>query len=135
MTDLRRITNLRLEEARLLLRASRPSGAYYLAGYSLECALKACIASNFRKFQMPPKKVVIDAHTHKLEDLVTVAGIKGALDAEIATNSDFATNWGTAKDWQVESRYIEWSMQEARDLISAIATTKSGVLRWIKQFW
>jgi hypothetical protein len=42
--DLQSLSRWRLLEARALLRAGLPNGAYYLAGYSIECALKACIA-------------------------------------------------------------------------------------------
>jgi hypothetical protein len=42
--DFRTLAELRAEEARVLLRSRRQLGAYYLAGYAVECALKACIA-------------------------------------------------------------------------------------------
>ena len=40
-SDLRNLAEWRLIEAKTLLKVS-PSGAYYLAGYAAECALKAC---------------------------------------------------------------------------------------------
>ena len=42
--DLQLLANIRLDEAKALLAASLPAGAYYLAGYAVECGLKACIA-------------------------------------------------------------------------------------------
>jgi HEPN domain-containing protein len=42
--DLQSLSNLRLADARALLSAGRFAAAYYLAGYAVECALKACIA-------------------------------------------------------------------------------------------
>jgi HEPN domain-containing protein len=42
--DLQKLAAIRLKEAKLLLAANAPDGAYYLAGYAVECALKACIA-------------------------------------------------------------------------------------------
>lgn len=47
--ELRNLAKLRLAEAQTLLAAARWSGAYYLSGYSVECALKACIAKNTRR--------------------------------------------------------------------------------------
>jgi HEPN domain-containing protein len=43
-TDLQTLARLRLTEAKVLLRAGQHAGAYYLAGYVIECALKACVA-------------------------------------------------------------------------------------------
>ena len=41
--ELQRLSLERIEDARALLAAKQWSGAYYLAGYSLECALKSCV--------------------------------------------------------------------------------------------
>lgn len=38
--DLQSLSRWRLLEAKALLGANLPSGAYYLAGYAVECALK-----------------------------------------------------------------------------------------------
>ncbi len=43
-SDFQRLTRLRLDEAKVLLANERYQGAYYLIGYAVECALKACIA-------------------------------------------------------------------------------------------
>ena len=34
--------------------------AYYMIGYCVECALKACIAKQIRRFDFPDKKLVLD---------------------------------------------------------------------------
>jgi hypothetical protein len=41
--ELRQLAEDRLRDAECLLAAGRWSGAYYLAGYAVECGLKACI--------------------------------------------------------------------------------------------
>lgn len=43
--DFQRVSEIRLRESRALLAAGFPEGAYYLAGYAVECALKACIGT------------------------------------------------------------------------------------------
>jgi hypothetical protein len=45
-TDLQELADIRIEEAAALLALTppKPDGAYYLAGYAVELALKACIA-------------------------------------------------------------------------------------------
>ena len=42
--DLQELSKVRLKEATALLKLGLFDGAYYLAGYAVECALKACIA-------------------------------------------------------------------------------------------
>lgn len=41
-TELQRLAIERLADARALLTTKRWSGAFYLAGYAVECGLKAC---------------------------------------------------------------------------------------------
>ena len=42
--DLEALVDLRVKEAQLLFDNKCYEGAYYLLGYALECAIKACIA-------------------------------------------------------------------------------------------
>jgi hypothetical protein len=118
-----------------LLTQSEWSGAYYLAGYAIECALKACIGKNFKKYYMPDLKVIKDSHTHDLTELVRVAEIKPSLDALIGTDAKFQLNWTIVKDWNEASRYSIWSENEARDLYEAITQRGHGVFRWAKLHW
>jgi HEPN domain-containing protein len=53
--DLRALSRVRLSEARALFKAGLPDGAYYLAGYAVECALKACIAKETQRYEFPEK--------------------------------------------------------------------------------
>jgi HEPN domain-containing protein len=43
-TDLQILAEDRLKDAEVLLAKGRFAAAYYLAGYAVECGLKACIA-------------------------------------------------------------------------------------------
>jgi hypothetical protein len=49
------LARARFAEANLLLESGFPSGAYYLAGYAIECELKAFIAAVFRANEIPGK--------------------------------------------------------------------------------
>jgi len=71
--DLQNIALTRLKEVEVLLENRQYSGAYYLSGYVIECALKACIAKQTRKFDFHDKKTAIESYTHDLEKLVKVA--------------------------------------------------------------
>lgn len=42
--EFQQLSKVRLQEARALLKMGLSDGAYYLAGYAVEFALKACIA-------------------------------------------------------------------------------------------
>ena len=135
-TALQRISSLRVREARSLLRAGHPPGAYYLVGYAVECALKACVAGQVKQYDFPDKKLVNAAYTHNLEDLVKVAGLSLAFKRACQGNSDLAVNWAVVKDWSESSRYkIEITAAEARDMVSACTSRKNGVLTWIKSKW
>jgi len=50
-----------------------------LAGYALECTLKADIAKQVKQFDFPDKKLANDSYTHKLTDLVITTGLKQKL--------------------------------------------------------
>jgi hypothetical protein len=132
--DFRTLAQLRADEARILLKNRRQLGAYYLAGYAVECALKACIAKQRKRFELPPKRRSVERmYSHDLEILLEIAGLRTQLDKEIETNGDFAANWDTVKDWTAESRY-KTSGLNAKDLYNAV-TGPNGVLPWIRLRW
>ena len=54
-TDFQKLAEERIAEAKILLDAGKWSGAYYLAGYAVECALKACIAKMTKSEDFPDK--------------------------------------------------------------------------------
>ena len=66
-TDLQRIAVAHLEAARSLLESRHWGPAYYLAGYSVECGLKACIAHQVLEHDFPDRQTVNDSYTHDLE--------------------------------------------------------------------
>lgn len=59
------------------LRNRRHSAAYYVAGYVVECALKACLAKKARRHEFPPKpdEVRKSYYTHDLQDLAKASGL------------------------------------------------------------
>jgi HEPN domain-containing protein len=52
-TDFQEIAELRLKESKALLATGFAEGAYYLAGYAVECALKSCIAKSTENMISP----------------------------------------------------------------------------------
>ena len=61
-TDLQQLADVRIAEAHALLTLAVPmsDGAYYLAGYAVECALKACIAKTVNQHDFPDKELATD---------------------------------------------------------------------------
>jgi hypothetical protein len=136
-TELRQLVDDRLLDARSLLDASRWSGAYYLAGYAMECGLKACVLAFVERTGQifHDKRFSERCFTHKLIDLIDVAGLKEEHEDLLKTNKTFAFFWGDAKDWTEAARYQQKTEKEATDLYEAITNDPDGVLRWIRTNW
>ena len=139
--DFQQLAELRIQEAKALLAAGFPEGAYYLAGYAVECALKACIARKTQEFDFPEKKRVNDSHTHDLGKLLVLAGLSEEIQLEFAANTAMEWRWGIVRDWSEESRYQMFQggeaerIQRATLMINVIGSRHGGVMQWIKQRW
>ena len=133
--DFQEIAVLRFEESRVLLAAGFSDGAYYLAGYAVECALKSCIAKRTREHDFPDKKLVNDSHTHDLTKLLQLAELKVDLEQAMQGNPAMQSSWDAVQDWSETSRYERKSLQEATDLLVAIEDQNGGLLPWIKLHW
>ena len=127
--DLKEVALIRLDDARVLLENERYEGAYYLCGYVVECALKACIAKQTRQYDFPDKRLAGKVFTHNLERLVELADLKSEIDQEIGKDKAFKYNWSVVKDWSEESRYQKHGAEDAGDLYSAITDKKGGILQ------
>jgi len=119
-----------------LLRAGHYAGAYYLAGYAIECALKACIAKQTERHQFPNKELAMKAYTHNLEELLKLSGLAPQFREEIKANDKLEVNWSVVKDWSEQSRYDSSVSQiRAKHFYSACTARRYGVLSWIRQRW
>jgi hypothetical protein len=85
--DFQRLVVMRANEAKVLYKKGEGSGAYYLGGLAIECALKACIARRTKKYDFPNLRQVQATHSHDLSALLALAELKRALDDEIVKNS------------------------------------------------
>ncbi|MDY6786029.1 MAG: HEPN domain-containing protein [Cyanobacteriota bacterium] len=132
---LQTLARLRLAEAKVLLDRSQYSGAYYLSGYVVECALKACIAKETKEFDFPDLRTVRDSYIHDLEKLVKTSELKVELDRKADNDPDFAYNWSIAIQWSEASRYEIYDEEKAKAMYEAIADVNHGVLQWIEQYW
>ena len=134
--ELQEISKLRRSEVAVLLKAKQYAGAYYLLGYSVECALKACIAKQTKRYDFPNRDIVKKAYNHNLETLLKTAGLDYQLKKDMKTNSALEVNWSIVKDWKETSRYTKTiTSTEARDFYSACTSRKNGILSWIREKW
>ncbi|WP_089686833.1 HEPN domain-containing protein [Catalinimonas alkaloidigena] len=133
--ELKELSRIRIKEAKVLLDNKFYDGAYYLSGYSVECALKACIAKNTKRYDFPDKKVAIESHTHELLKLVKIAGLEIDLKKKLDLEPQFQLNWAIVKDWSEITRYKRNSVLDARDLYSAITNRSNGIMKWIRERW
>ena len=133
--DFRRLADTRIRDATALMQGRRYSGAYYLAGYAVECGLKACIAKRTRRHEFPDRDRANKSYSHGLEQLLRVAGLETQRDADATTDAIFGSNWAVGKDWSEQSRYETRSRREAADLLDAITDSAHGVMQWLHRHW
>ena len=122
---------------RRLLASSRWAGAYYLAGYALECALKSCVLAYVERTGIifEDKQFAEKCWTHDLETLVRQADLIAEHGLAIAANAQFGNNWLLAKDWTESARYRFSTQRQAEELFDAITDNSAGVLQWIRNYW
>jgi len=132
--DLQRLSTVRIREAKILLKAGEYSGAYYLAGYAVECALKACFAKGVNRYDFPGKES-LKLFTHDFSKLVNFANLSDELAKAKQANLRFAASWDLVGKWTEESRYSNWTKDDAEAILDAIVKRRDGVLPWIKQRW
>ena len=134
--DLQRLSRIRSREARVLLDEGGFAGSYYLMGYSIECAVKAAIARQTKRYDFPNKRLANDSFTHDLKSLLQIAGLWQTLDTAMKSSPALGLNWAVVKDWNESSRYIlTVSESQARDLYSACTARTYGLLAWLKKYW
>ncbi|HTU91733.1 MAG TPA: HEPN domain-containing protein [Gemmataceae bacterium] len=137
---LQRIAKARLKDAKALLGRKRWSGAYYLCGYAIECALKSCLLRYLGEsgaiFSEPGYlKKLADCWTHDLVKLVNLAGLDAEFGIARGANAALENFWNVTKDWKETSRYEEKSEAEAKTLYEAVNNNPDGVFRWIQNHW
>lgn len=133
--DLQALSRIRMNEAKGLLSLGLYDGADYLAGYAVECALKACIAKETKRHEFPDKRRADSSHTHSLSDLVRFANLDTSRQELAGRDLEFKENWDTVKLWSEQSRYRRHNSQAAQDVVEAVCNRRHGIVAWIKLHW
>jgi len=134
--EFQRLAEVRLAEAKALLDLGKWDGAYYLAGYAVELALKACIIKMLMETDaFPDREFSRNCYTHAIKTLVRVARLDDRLKAAGSGDPYLLANWAIVLGWSEEKRYHRVDEVEARALYDAIANEEHGVLPWLKTWW
>jgi hypothetical protein len=134
-TELHRLALTRPEDAQALMNVGRFDAAYYLAGYAIECALKACIAKNTREHDFPPK----DSHRyyqHNLESLSRHSACFVAFQRDQESDTELAEYWNLVKEWNEESRYQlrgDEALKTAEAMLRAVSDEEHGSIEVLIQ--
>jgi hypothetical protein len=128
----------RVKDAGLLLGGGHWAAAYYLAGYAIECGLKACVlayvANNpeiiFREMMFSK-----NCWTHNIGDLVAVSGLEAIRRTDADMNLVLGINWTIVQKWNETTRYEFKSELDAKRLYEAVTHHNDGVLPWIRIRW
>jgi hypothetical protein len=99
--------------------------------------LKACVLAYIERTGMifVDKKYAEKCWTHDLEDLLPLAGLQGAFDADATVDAVLGSSWDIVTEWSESSRYRRTSKAKAERLYDAITDKQQGVLSWIKGHW
>jgi hypothetical protein len=134
--DFRRIARSRLREAGVLLKARCYSGGYYLSGYVIECALKACIAKQTKRYDFPSSpEDARNYYNHDLTRLLKASGLEPDFKQACKDHEALRVNWTIVKNWSEQARYEKIERQRAIDLFHAVSDAKHGILSWLQAHW
>jgi len=111
----------RLQDAKALFKVKRYGGAVYLAGYVIECLLKAVICEYLRVKQLPNQYTV-----HNLESLLAACGLKDTLRA----SPMLAKYFDVILEWTVTMRYRGSIVRadDARKFMEAVTEVRLWLL-------
>jgi HEPN domain-containing protein len=135
------LAELRLEDAQGLLNIQRWACAYYVAGYAVECALKALIVRDAERTGsvFDDKKLasqLLDSFfVHDLEKLFKAANLEADFGLARGANTALDGSWQVVKGWKETSRYQQKGQTEAEAMVQAISHDPDGVMKWIRDRW
>ena len=133
--DFQKLAGIRLKEAETLLAHGHFEGCYYLSGYVVEFALKACIAKMTKRYDFPDRLLCRGVFTHDFAELLALTNLDSAHKKEMGRSPEFRLNWYTVIKWREQSRYETPDEDRAKQIFGAVADNKNGVLRWLRQYW
>jgi HEPN domain len=135
------LAEVRLRDAEGLLGIGRWACAYYIAGYAVECALKALIVRNTERIgaifddKREASKLLDNFFLHDLEKLLKTTGLEEAFGTACGANPALDNAWEVVLEWKETSRYLQKGQLQAETLVQAINHEQDGVMKWIRDRW
>ena len=146
-SDLQKLTKQRLDEANALLSLNFADAAFYLAGYSIECALKAAVCRTLDQndFYEPDRsnkgaryvqdRIFREFKTHNYNDLLVLSGLSAKFELARVSDSLLYSAWTDIEKagWTEQFRYElgTQSRQSVSDFIKAVEI----LIVWISKYW
>lgn len=141
-TEIRALAWQRAKEAAVLCESGLFDGAFYLAGYSVELALKEKICQNFgvpNLFQSGNQQSIDGIHeirkavqTHNLKSLLIYSGLKVKFDDAKANFKSLAIiNSLIFNAWSEDVRYQPCGHTKDED-VKKLVSLLPEILEWIK---
>lgn len=145
--EIKELSNSRIDEAKILFENDKYDGAFYLAGYSVELALKAKICE---KIGIPNLFDVNNQETNKIDNvseirkvfkthnlyfLLIMCGLKNKYDNDKASNRNlFEANSLLFNNWSENCRYKPCGHMRPLDVekLIKLLTDDNGLLKWIE---
>lgn len=146
-SELQKLSQQRVDEARILLSSNRPDAAFYLAGYGIECALKAAVCRTLDQgdFYQPDRgnkaaryvqdRIFREFKTHNYSDLLVLSGLSAKLDTVRLTNPVVESAWVLIEGmkWSEQARY-QLGTKSAVNVYNFVEAVET-IIRWISNFW
>jgi len=138
--DLQQLAEERLLALQSLILSKNWPSAYYLAGYAVELGLKACVLVRLTSepelvFDRPKAKFAESCWTHRINDLLELAGLAKQKNVDSNQTVALGTNWQRVSFWTESSRYEMKTQVEAEELYNAITDAQAGVMPWLRIRW
>jgi HEPN domain-containing protein len=137
--ELKGLARTRLKEAQALCASGLYDGASYLAGYVVELALKVRICRILDLTDYPDTGDISRSFkTHKLDDLLRLAGLQRKFDQAKAANPNLLTNWSLVTQWSEQARYHPVGTSprvRTEEILVALDDPVDGIFTWLKKYW
>lgn len=133
-TELKELSETRIKEAEVLLNEGYYDGANYLMGYVIELALKARICKLLNIETYPESKDYQSFKVHKLDILLTLAGLRKEFEAEKLNENFFDICWSEITEWSEVYRYKPIGTFNHADCGFKYDCIKF-IFNWIKTKW
>jgi HEPN domain-containing protein len=142
--DFKLLADRRLNEAKTLSHNKHYEAAFYLAGYAVECGLKAavCKTLNIDIFNMS-SELNRGFKTHRIDHLIVLAGLSKQLAVDASSNTLLAiaqntfVNPPSATDkWQSWSEEVRYNVEKCDSAIcDDFVNNVEQFLTWLRLHW